>query len=199
MSDAITRLDRVLAEIDAANAEDPNRIEIDGESRPAELAYGERMSEIQQQLYPDASDELAIATRAQHLKRWIIPRSDYPMDRKGYLRWRSELKRKHAELAGGIMERCGFDVAAIERVGALIRKEGLKRDAESQALEDVACVVFLKHYFADFAAKHDEEKLIRILAKTWRKMSQTGREAALALDMEADLSQLVSKALEAKD
>ncbi|MDH3579395.1 MAG: DUF4202 domain-containing protein [Hyphomicrobiales bacterium] len=197
MGDAMSRLGRVLAEIDTANAEDPNRVDIDGESRPAELVYGERMSEIQQQLYPDASDELAIATRAQHLKRWIMPRSDYPMDRKGYLRWRSELKRKHAELAGGIMEECGYSATQIDRVGALIRKEGLKRDPECQALEDIVCVVFLKYYFAQFAAKHDDEKLIRIVAKTWGKMSQKGHEAALALDLEPELSRLVSKALEA--
>lgn len=196
MDDGNSRLGRVLAEIDLANAQDPNTIDVGGENRPAELVYGERMSEMQRQLYPEASDELAIATRAQHLKRWIIPRIDYPMDRKGYLRWRNELKRKHAELAGEIMERCEFDAEPIKRVGALIRKEGLKKDAETQALEDIVCVVFLKYYFANFAAKHDEEKLIRVLAKTWAKMSEKGHKAALALDLDAGLSRLVSKALD---
>lgn len=199
MRDANSKLDRVLAEIDAANAEDPNMVDIDGVQRPAELVYGERMSEMQGKLYPTASEELTIAARAQHLKRWIVPRSDYPMDRKGYLRWRNELKKRHASLAGEIMQRCGYGATQIERVGALIRKEGLKRDAEAQALEDIVCLVFLKYYFADFAAKHDEEKLVRIVAKTWAKMSEAGHNAALALDLDAGLSRLVSKALDAAD
>ncbi len=197
MNDANSRLGHALAEIDAANAQDANKIDVDGTGRPAELVYGERMSAMLKQLYPDASEELTIAARAQHIQRWTIPRADYPMDRKGYLRWRSELKKRHAGLAGEIMEKCGFGTDQIERVGALIRKEGLKTDAEAQALEDVACLVFLQFYLTDFAARHDEEKLVRILRKTWDKMSETGHKAALALDLDSGLSRLIGKALDA--
>ena len=102
-------------------------------------------------LYPDASEALQLAARAQHIRRWTVPRASYPMDRAGYLRWRKDLKRKHAEWAGDILADCGYAEDEIARVGSLIRKENLKRDAEAQALEDVASIVFLEHYAADFA------------------------------------------------
>ncbi len=190
------RLAQVLAAIDAANAQDPNSIEVEGQPRPAELVYGERMSAALQGLYPEAGEALTIAARAQHIQRWIIPRADYPMDRAGYLRWRNALKARHAELAGEIMGRCGYGPEPIERVGVLLRKQGLKRDAEVQALEDVACLVFLEHYLAGFAAKHEDAKLISILAKTWTKMSDRAHEAALQLDLPPRLSGLMEAALE---
>jgi hypothetical protein len=196
VDDATTKLGCALAEIDAANALDPNQIDVGGTIRPAELVYGERMSAMLGKIYPGASQELTIAARAQHLQRWTIPRTDYPMERKGYLRWRNELKKRHAVLAGEIMERCGFDSGPIERAGALIRKEHLKKDAEAQALEDVACLVFLQYYCAGFAAGRDEEQLVGILRKTWGKMSEKGRAAALALELDSGLGRLVSKALE---
>lgn len=190
------KLGDVLAAIDAANARDPNLIDVGGEKRPVELVYGERMSAVLDRLYPDASDELRIAARAQHIQRWIVPRTDYPMDRKGYLRWRSDLKERHAALTGEIMERCGCPAEQIERVGALVRKARARRDPEAQAVEDVACVVFLEHYFAAFAEKHDDDKLVSILQKTWRKMSDIGHKGALDLDMPPRLAGLVAKALD---
>jgi len=186
---------RVFAAIDAANALDPNMIEEDGESHAAELVYGRRMSAALERLYPRASDELRIAARAQHIRRWTIPRADYPMDRKGYLRWRNDLKRRHAEIAGEIMAQNGFSPEQAMRVGVLLRKEGLKRDEEVQALEDVICIVFLEYYLAGFASKHEDEKIISILRKTWGKMSPHGHEAVRALDMPGALASLVEKAL----
>lgn len=195
-SGELGKLGEILAEIDAANARDPNLIEVGGEKRPAELVYGERMSSVLERLYPGASDELRIAARAQHIQRWTVPRTDYPMDRKGYLRWRSDLKERHAVITGEIMERCGCPAAQIERVGALVRKAGARRDREAQAVEDVACVVFLEHYFADFAEKHDDDKLVSILQKTWRKMSDIGHKGAQDLDMSPRLAGLVARALD---
>lgn len=195
MTDA--RFAATLDAIDAANAEDPARIDVDGESRAAELVYGERMSAVLDEVYPDASDALRLAARAQHIRRWTVPRSSYPMDRTGYLRWRADLKRRHAEMAGEIMRAGGYAEDEIARVGSLIRKERLKQDAESQALEDVACVVFLKHYVDEFAAKHDDEKLVAILRKTWAKMSEHGHAAALRLALSPRISDLVGRALQA--
>lgn len=190
-----SRIDEALSAIDRANADDPNMVEISGARRPAEVLYGERMTEMLHQAYPGASESLQLAARAQHLKRWTVPRSAYPDGRQGYLRWRNDLKGRHGELAGEILKGCGYGPETIERVQSLIRKERLKRDPESQALEDVACLVFLKHYFTDFAAKHDDEKLVNILRKTWAKMSPHGRNQALGLELTAKSRRLVEQAI----
>jgi sirohydrochlorin ferrochelatase len=184
-----------LRRIDAANAEDPSRVTVAGEARPAELVYSERMSAMLDRFVPDASAALRLAARAQHLRRWAIPRDSYPMDRAGYHRWRGELKRKHAEWAGDILAASGVDDETTARTASLIRKENLKTDPESQALEDVACLVFLEHYAAGFAARHDRDKMIDILRKTWRKMSDAGHAAALTLPLDPAVRGLVADAL----
>ncbi|HEX2842230.1 DUF4202 domain-containing protein [Hyphomicrobium sp.] len=189
----MNRLQTALEKIDAANSADPNRVKMDGKDIPAELAYGQRMSTMQERVYPEASEELRIAARAQHIRRWEVPRSTYPMDRPGYLRWRKDLGRKHAEWTGEILASCGYDEAKISRVGALVRKENFRRDAEAQAVEDIASLVFLAHYADDFAAKHEPEKVVTILAKTLGKMSEHGKTAAGSLN----LSPAVRGALEA--
>ena len=187
----MSRLDDAFARIDAANAEDPSLVLADGVERPAELVYGERMSATLASLYPEASEALKLAIRAQHIRRWTVPRSSYPMDRVGYLRWRKDLQKKHAEWTGAIMAECGYSAEEIGRVGSLIRKENLKRDAEAQALEDVAAIVFLEHYAVPFAAKHEPDKVKEILAKTMNKMSDHGREAALRINLPPAVASLV--------
>ncbi len=175
-------LEATLAAIDAANAEDPRKVD----GRAFEGLYAERMSARLSALYPEASDLLKIAARAQHLRRWEIPRADYPEGRRGYNDWRRACRDHHARLAGDLMRDNGYDDAAIAHVGALIRKEQLKKAPESQALENVAAIVFLEHYFEDFLAKYegyDDEKIIDILGKTLCKMSPKGHAAALALPL----------------
>lgn len=184
-----------IARIDAANAEDPNVERVDGRDVPKELVYGQRMSTCLDRFAPNASEALRLAARAQHIRRFEIPRSEYPDGRAGYHRWRTELMKRHAAHAREILEQVGYDEETIARVEHLVRKRDLKRDAEVQTLEDVICLVFLEHYWSEFAAKHDEEKLIVILQKTWAKMSPDGHAAALALPLsEADRA-LVAKAL----
>lgn len=189
------RLTKVLAAIDAANEADPNRLPVGGQACPAELVYGKRMSEALARLYPDASEHLSIAARGQHIERWTSPRNGYPEGRVGYLKWRKDLLDYHAGRLAGIMQEAGYEEGDIARVKSLIRKQRLKYDAEAQALEDVICVVFLEHYFADFAAKHDDAKLIDILRKTWAKMSPKGRDAALKLHLPERAGRLVAAAL----
>ncbi len=174
--------------IDAANELDPAN---------KELLYSQRMSEWLNRIEPAASTALKLAARAQHLRRWIIPRSDYPMDRIGYLKWRTTLYKFHAEEAAKILHKAGFDQETIERVATLIRKERIKSDPEAQTLEDVICLVFLENYFADFAAAHDDEKVIGILRKTWKKMSDRGHALALSLPMSPIARELVERALSA--
>jgi len=169
------RLHEAIAAIDAANAADPGL----EDGRPAALLYGERMSGELARLCPAASEVLQIAARGQHVERWLVPRSDYPEGREGYLTWRRDHGRRHAERVAGIMAAAGYGAEDQARVGVLLRKEGIKRDPEVQMLEDVICFVFLKWYFAPFAAKYAAEDVQRIVDKTARKMSEAGRARVL--------------------
>jgi len=187
----MTRLTKLIALIDEANARDTHATE----GRPAEQLYGERMSAALGSFRPDASEVLQIAARGQHIERWTRPRADYPEGRIGYLNWRKDAKIFHAERLSTLMSQTGYSADEIDRVGALVRKDRLKLDEETQALEDVVCLVFLKDYALDFAGKHSEDKVIDILQKTWRKMSDEGHAAALALDLAAPVKAVVVKAL----
>jgi hypothetical protein len=169
------RLTRVLAMIDAANAADPT-VE---DGQPAALLYGRRMTDELHRLFPDASDILRIAARGQHVERWRLPRTDYPEGKEGYLAWRREQARRHADRVGGMMRDAGFANADCARAGVLLRKEGLKRDPEVQALEDVICFTFLRWYYQPFAATRDEGEVADIVTKTARKMSAEGRARVL--------------------
>jgi hypothetical protein len=184
-----------IERIDAANREDPETVVVDGSRVPGELLYSRRMSAWLDRLEPNASEALKLAVRAQHLRRWEIPRETFPKTRAGYLQWRTRLGAYHAEKAGQILRESGYDEVTVSRVQSLLRKEGLKSDAETQLLEDVICVVFLENYFADFAPQHDEEKVVNILRKTWRKMSERGRQAALSLTLPEPARDLVTRAL----
>ncbi len=164
------RLHKAFAQIDTANAADPK-----GDALP----YGERMSAELARLFPDASDVLQIAARGQHVERWLLPRLDYPEGKTGYLAWRREQARRHALRVAGIMAEAGYAQSDCDRVGVLLRKEGIKRDPEVQALEDIICFVFLRWYFAAFAAERDEASVLDIVQKTARKMSEAGRARVL--------------------
>lgn len=175
----------VLAGIDAANAADPAT----EDGQPACLLYGHRMSTECARLFPDASELLRIACRGQHVERWVLARDSYPEGRQGYLTWRQDLARHHAARVGEIMRDAGYDAGAIDRVGGMLRKTALRRDPETQALEDVICFVFLRWYFAPFAAKHAPDKVQRIVAKTARKMSPAAQNRVLAeFALPADLA-----------
>ncbi len=199
MSAPIQKLEALLAAIDAANAEDPRVIEADGETQPFEIIYARRMTARLAALYPDASDLLKIAARAQHLRRWDIARESFPLGRHGYNDWRKECRAHHARLVSELMRGHGYDEDAIKHVATLIRKERLKKERESQALENVAAIVFLEHYFDDFHAKYvdyDDDKIIDILGKTLCKMSPKGHAAALGLPLPDRTRQLVAAAIE---
>lgn len=172
----MTRLDHAFAAIDAANAQDPNL----DEGKPANLLYGQRMTAEQQRLFPQADDVLRIACRGQHIERWTLPRSAFPMNRPGYLQWRQEQGRRHAERIAGIMTDAGYDADDIDRARRMLTKQGLKRDPQVQALEDVICFTFIRWYLGDFMAALPDDKMPRIIEKTARKMSDEARARALA-------------------
>ncbi|MDO5630714.1 MAG: DUF4202 domain-containing protein [Paracoccus sp. (in: a-proteobacteria)] len=171
----MSRLETAFAAIDAANAADPNIVD----GQPAELLYGQRMTEQQRHLFPDASEPLQIACRGQHVERWLLPRKDYAMDRAGYLQWRQEQGRRHAARVAGIMTDAGYDEADCAAVVRMLTKQGIKRDADVQALEDVACFTFIRWYLGDFAETQPDDRMLRIVEKTARKMSAEARARAL--------------------
>ena len=175
------RLAALYARIDAENADDPVATPVDGVARPRAVVYGERMTARLATLAPEASDLLKIAARAQHVRRFDIPRDTHPMDRPGYHAWRNALKVHHAEVVGRLMAAEGWSAEEIDRVGAMVRKERLKRDPEAQTVEDCAALVFLEWEFAEFGEKYTDEKIVDIVAKTWAKMSDAGHAAAVAL------------------
>ena len=179
-----SRFARAIEMIDAAHREDPTSARSEAGESPAELLYARRMAEWLARLEPDASEPLRLAVRCQHLRRWTIPRSDFPMTRPGYLQWRTTLARFHADQAAKILRGVGYDEATVARVQSLVRKERLAADAEAQTLEDAACLVFLEGEFVEFARRHDAEKVEGIVRKTWRKMSEKGRAEAMKLAAE---------------
>jgi hypothetical protein len=190
------RLTAALAAIDAANADDPHTIVVDGLEQPKELAHAVMMTRWVRTLAPDCSDAQLIAARAHHLRRWSIPREDYPRDRAGYLRWRSALRRRHADDVAAIMQQVGYDEADVARVQAIIRKQGLGRDPEVQVHEDALCLVFLETQFDALSAQlSDDDKMVDILRKTVQKMSPEGLAAVARLPLSAEAAALLDRAL----
>jgi hypothetical protein len=177
------RFERAVAAIDAANADDPSRIIVRGTERPKELAHAELVTDWVRRLRPEASEELLLAARAHHVRRWEIPRDSYPDGRSGYLRWRRALHELHARIVGEILEAAGYEPAAVERVQTIVRKRDLARDPDVQALEDALCLVFLETQFDSLADRLDGEKMDDVVRKTLVKMSDDGKRLALELDL----------------
>ncbi|MCJ1328200.1 hypothetical protein MMC10_004876 [Thelotrema lepadinum] len=190
-----SRFEEALEKIDAAHTEDPNTIGKDNKEIPYELHYADQMSFHLQRRYPSASEELQLAIRAQHFRRWEVPRASYPMTKVGYHSWRTYLKKRQAELALQICLDSGYSEEEAARVASMIKKENMKSDEETQVLEDVACLVFLDDQFEAFEKEHDEAKIVSILQKTWGKMSERGHELALQIQMSERAKGLMQKAL----
>jgi hypothetical protein len=170
--------------IGTANAEDPRMDQgPDGKDVPYELLYAQRMTDMIDRFAPSASEAAKLAVRAQHIQRWKTPRDSYPMDRTGYLQWRTGLYKFHAETAGRLMKEAGYDDETIEPVKTAVGKKGLKVNPDTQLLEDIADLVFIEYYMLGFAGKkpdYSEEKWLDIIRKTWKKMSPAAHEFALA-------------------
>jgi hypothetical protein len=194
------RFRAAIQRFDTANAADPNREpDAAGIEQPRELLYAQRMTEMLDRFAPEASEAVRLAVRSQHIRRWEIPRDSYPRTPEGYKAWRTRLMDFHADTAGAILREAGYEEETIARVRSLLRKERLKRDPETQLLEDIIALVFLEHYLAGFVAGHagyDEAKFADILHKTWLKMSPRGREAALVVArIPAELRPVVERAV----
>ena len=190
-----TAFQNAMAWIDAENAQDPNQENYLSQTYSKELLYSNRMYERLLNFEPNASEEIQIAAKAQHICRWKITRESYPMDRVGYLKWREDLKKFHAKTTASLLEKAGYSEIFIARASFLIEKKLLKKDVETQLLEDVICLVFLEYYLEPFVQKHDKEKLKNIILKTWNKMSEKGHVAALKINYSSKNLELIKESL----
>jgi hypothetical protein len=192
-------LNNTLSAIDAINRQDPNTILSNGSSQAKELVYGQQMTDCLKQYWPESHELLQIAVRAQHIKRWQLKRTEFAEGKAGYYQWRIAQGKFHAELTASIMLEQGYTTEQSEQCAAMIRKENLSTNSDSQTLEDVACLVFLMHYFDEFSAKYTEQdneaKIVRIVQLTWKKMSEKAHGIALSLTLPEHLSVIVTKAL----
>jgi len=192
--DLAKRFDAAIRRFDEENARDPNSELENGVAAPRELVHAKRLTEWVMRLCPEASEELRLAARCQHLSRWTIPRSSHEMTRLGYLQWRTELKAFHARRSGEILRELGYPDETIARVQALNLKREFPKNPESRVLEDALCLVFLEIQFADLASKTNETKMIGVLQKSWKKMTPAGRAEALKLKYGEREQALLAKA-----
>lgn len=190
------RIENAFELFDEYNREDPRKMTWEGAEYPLEYFYALQLHRWVNKLRPNASEALRLASRCQHIGRWKIPRDQYPEGKAGYLRWRNELSKFHAATAAELLLKAGFDTEEIRAVQHILLKENLKLDEEVQVMENALSLVFLQFQFEDFASKHEEEKLVRILRKTWKKMSQEGRDAALTLALSSKGKTLLEKILD---
>jgi len=190
------RLQRTLAHLDALHAADPARVVVDGEELPAERAWASRVGTWLVRLAPEATVPLRLAASCQHLERWTLPRASYPAGRAGYHAWRRAQARRQSRRAKEVLAACGWDDATAERVAALVRKENRAGDPEAQALEDAACLAFLELELERFAAGRAADDVVRVLARTWRKMSPAGHDAARRISLGANAGALLERALD---
>jgi hypothetical protein len=191
----MNKLEKAFALFDAYNQQDPVSLLWEGITYPSEYFYAIELYNWVLRLDPDAGEAVLLASRSQHIGRWAIPRESYPDGKTGYLNWRSDLAKFHAKTSGELMLEAGYDEAFIEGVQKIILKQKIKLDPEVQLMENALCLVFLQFQFEDFIRKHDDDKLINIIRKTWKKMSDPGRNAALTLEYSEKAKELIGKAL----
>jgi hypothetical protein len=195
VNEKLRRFHEALRRFDEENSRDPNMVDNKGTMRPRELVYAEWLTDWVLRLCPEASEELRLAARSQHLCRWMVPRSSYPMTRVGYLRWREDLKEFHAKKTAEILSALTYPDATIARVANLNLKKGFPHDPETQTLEDALCLVFLEKQFTELASKTDDEKMIVVLRKSWTKMTASAREHAMRLAYGPHERDLLERAL----
>ena len=184
-----------MGAFDQYNSKDPNIEILNDQPVPKELLYAQRMTQRLLLYEPDSSVYLQLAAHSQHIGRWEIARSSYPIDKKGYLQWRNKLKEHHAAITEHILKTCGYDESIIEKVKALLLKKNLTTNLDTQTLEDVICLVFLEYYVEEFAAKHADEKVIDILRKTIKKMSVKAIQSVEELPLSNKIKSMVHAAV----
>ena len=195
-----TMLNQVITLIDQANSQDPNTEIYNAQSLPKESLYATRMSEMLARFNPNADELMQIAVRGQHIERWQSPRSNFAMNKQGYHQWRSALYIFHASRVIELMQQVGFNEAQQQRVYAAVAKQDIKRNPDSQLVEDIASLVFIEHYMLACTSTkpdYDEQKWLGIIRRTWQKMSVEARDFVLAgnVTLPEPLVRLIHKAV----
>ena len=195
MSHDLSSFERAIAEFAAVHRQDPASTVWEGAETPRASLYHARLIHWVEHLDPNATESLRLAAHCQHLRRWAIPRADYPEGLAGYRSWRSALTDLHVDEANTILREVGYDDVTTSRVRDFLTKKNLKRDTEVQLFEDAICLVFFEMELAEFAGKHDRDRLIRILNKVRGKMSQNGWAVAqqVAMQLPEELHDLIDE------
>jgi hypothetical protein len=192
----MNKTEQAFEYFDAYNRLDPTVIRYEGHEYPFEYFFALRLHEWVRKLEPNAGEPLLLASRCQHIGRWQSAREDYPQGKAGYLKWRTDLKDFHAKKAEAILSNLGYEKEVIEAVKNIVYKKDLKNNHDVQVMEDALCLVFLQYQYADFISKHDDDKIIRILQKSWAKMSLPGKREAAKLHFEGRAKLLLEAALQ---
>ena len=160
-----------VAAIDAANSADPGVVDVRGAGpRPLAQVHGELAAEWVGVLAPDASVDVelvSLAARAHHLRRWELPRSQYAAGRSGYLQWKRDQRKRHADDVGALLAEVGYGADEIAAVQAMVLRQG----EGGQLVEDAACLVFIETQLAAVATQLDHDHLLDVIRKTAKKMS----------------------------
>jgi len=191
----MNKLEKAFELFDAFNKQDPGTITWEGVIYPAEYFYAVQLYNWVLKLAPAASEMVLLASRSQHIGRWKVPRNSYPEGKSAYLRWRTDLAKYHAETAGQLMLQAGYNLKEVKYIQQIIRKEQLRTNPEVQVIENALCLVFLQFQYEDFIVKHDDKKVITIIKKSWTKMTEPGRNAALTLHFSEKGKALILEAL----
>ena len=190
-----SKLDQAFSLFDDYNRNSPETLVSNGVTYPIEYFYALKLHEWVLKLDPNAGEALLLASRCQHIGRWEIKRSSYPDGRTGYLKWRSDLSKFHAETASSLLRPIGYDETIIEQMREIVLKRRLRTEPDVQTMENALCLVFLEFQFDDLISKQPDEKMIGILQKTWAKMSDPGKDWALKLTYSTRGSELITRAL----
>ena len=194
LNDAAFRLAQQLC--DAYNRQDPNHEACNGVMQPREWLHAQYLDAWVLRLSPQAGHALRLAARCQHIGRWEVPRNAFALDRTGYLRWRNTLKEHHATITARLLQDAGYDAPMIDAVQRIVRKQGIKHDPDVQCMENALCLVFLEHQLEAFCDRYPD-KVVDVLQKTWRKMDEAGRQAAMTLPLSARGQRYLGDALAA--
>ena len=191
----MSKLNKAFQLFDEYNKKDPHTLIWEGTEFPTEYFYALQLYKWVTKLSAKASEALLLASRCQHIGRWKVPRNEYPAGKAGYLRWRADLAKFHSSEAGKLLAEAGYSGPEIEEVQKILLKQNLKSDQEVQTMEDALCLVFLEFQLDEFIQKHDDEKVIRVLQKSWKKMSEAGRNTALSLTYTPNEKTFLDRAL----
>jgi hypothetical protein len=191
------RLLQAVIAFEQIGKHDPKRIVVDGTSQPRQIGEAQVLLGFVLALEPTPSSALMLACHCQHLGRFGSPRDEFPAGREGYRAWRVEAARRSAAEAARILTNLGFEAEFVEAVSAIVTKRGRGQNPDVQAMEDALCLSFLTLDAPEFAGRHSEPEMLRIVQRTWLKMSERSRTFALEQPLAPAVRLLVEKALAA--